>query len=87
MNLYEYARLQVKKELPTQTPRKWGFDIQGKIVISLFPYKSQAPPSSKSKYSIPLKKFLYGYLEDYKSLKPISLSEGTWEDLIYSIVD
>lgn len=77
--LYEYASSQVKKEVPTQTPRKWGFDTQGKIVISRAPYKS--------KYNTPLRKFLYGYLEEYELLKPISLPEETWENLIDDIVE
>jgi hypothetical protein len=76
--LYEYASIQVKKEVPTQTPRKWGFDTQGKIIIA-------KNPNSHKLSNNRLKNFLYGYLEEYKSLKPISLPETIWEDLVHQI--
>jgi uncharacterized caspase-like protein len=51
--LYEYVSKQVKSTRPQQTPRKWGLDIEGQIVIALNPISSKVkkkPENTKEFY-------------------------------------
>ncbi|MBO2446525.1 caspase family protein [Actinomadura barringtoniae] len=41
--LYDYVRDRVRIESPTQTPRKWEFDVQGDLYIARSPRRRVAP--------------------------------------------
>jgi uncharacterized caspase-like protein len=44
--LYNYVYEQVKKELPQQSPQKWGFGLEGEICIACNPNPVIKPASS-----------------------------------------
>src|SRR5215213_5968290 len=70
--LYDYVSNQVKQKVPQQTPRKWGFDAQGEIIIAINhniskvkePEQSEKKESDKQK--IGSRQFLLKLLQDGK---------------------
>jgi tetratricopeptide (TPR) repeat protein len=79
--LYEYISNQVRLKAPNQTPRKWGFDTQGEIVIAKNPNLSITKLTSKEqkeeledggeKYSTKhlLKLLQEGKIEEFNSIR------------------
>jgi tetratricopeptide (TPR) repeat protein len=43
--LYDYVSGQVKQKTPQQTPRKWGFDTEGQIIIAMNPNSQKVKKS------------------------------------------